>query len=136
MHGALETILGKNAPTSASFGQHFELADDAFGHAHFQVLGDAAGDLLDRIHFEGDLHAAHAGEGVDEDGDGGAFGFFKEQGGAVRFDGAVGEFGDFEIGIDFEGDAFQLAFLFEGADKIAEVAVGHGVGESCFHYDG
>ena len=28
-------------------------------------------------------------------------------------------------GIDFEGDALQLAVLFEGADEVAQVVIGH-----------
>ena len=106
-------------------GEHFELAEEAFGHAHFEVFGDAFGDVIDGIDLERDFHAAHAGEGVDEDGDAGAAGFFEKQGGAAVFDGAVSEFGDLEFRIDLEGDALELLVLFECVDEVAEVLICH-----------
>ena len=53
----LETILGKNAPISASFGSILSLPMQALGHAHFEELDDARGDLVDGVDFQRDLHA-------------------------------------------------------------------------------
>ena len=38
-----------------------------------------------------------------------ALGLFEQQRGAALFDGAVGEFGDFENRVDLDGDALQFA---------------------------
>ena len=88
-------------------------------------LDDALRYLLDRADFERHLHAAHGGEGVDEHWNGVALGLLEQQGGAAGLHGAVGELGDFEDGIDFEGDALQLAGFFQGAHEVAQIAVGH-----------
>ena len=42
-----------------------------------EVSWDAAGNLFDRGHLQGDLHSAHAGERVDQYGDIRALGFFE-----------------------------------------------------------
>ncbi len=118
---------GKESAHLGEFGQHLELADDAFGHAHFEEFGDAGGDLIDGRDFERDLHLAHRREPVDQHGKGGAFGPFEEQRGAALFDGAVGELGDFEPGVDFDGHPLQFAVLFEGADELSQILVSHGL---------
>ena len=41
------------------------------------------------------------------------------------FDGAVGELGDFEAGIDGEGDALQLVVFLERTDEFAQILIGH-----------
>ena len=123
--GPLATIFGKERAHFGQLRQHFELADQALGHAHFEKLDDARGDLVDGHDFERDLHAAHGGEGIDEHGNVEALGLFEEQRGAAALHGAVGEFGDFEDGIHFEGDALQFLVLFECADELAQVAIGH-----------
>jgi hypothetical protein len=43
--------LGKERFHFGQLRQHFELADQAFGHAHFQVFGDALGHGFHRIHL-------------------------------------------------------------------------------------
>ena len=59
-------------------GQHLELADQPFRHAHLQVLRDAAGHLVHRGHLQRDLHLPHAGEAVDEDRHAGALGLLEQ----------------------------------------------------------
>jgi hypothetical protein len=54
-----------------------------------------------------------------------AFRLLEQERGAALFDGAVGELGDLEDGVDFEGNADQLVILFKGAYKVAQVALGH-----------
>ena len=76
-------------------------------------------------HFQRDLHLAHGGEGVDEHRDVVALGLFEQQRRAALFDGAVGEFGDLENGVDFERNALQFAVFFQRANEIAQIAVGH-----------
>ena len=105
--------------------QHLQFADEPFGHAHFQKLGDARGDFIDRGHFERDLHPPHAGERVDQHRNARALGLFEQQRGAAVLHAAVGELGDLELGIDFERDALQLVVLFERAHEVAQIGVGH-----------
>src|ERR1019366_5351059 len=45
--------------------------------------------------------------------------------GTAPLDGAVGEFGDLQNGIDLKRDALQLAILFQRADEVAQVSIGH-----------
>ena len=54
-----------------------------------------------------------------------ALGLFEQQRGAALLDGAVGELGDFEDGVHFEGNALQFAVLFQRANEVAQVAIGH-----------
>jgi hypothetical protein len=42
----------------------------------------------------------------------------------VHFADAVGDFGDFEDGVDFGLDAFEFAGAVEGGDPLAEVVEG------------
>ena len=53
------------------------------------------------------------------------FGFLEQQRGAAGLHGAVGELGDLEVRIHFEGNALQLFVLFEGADEVAQIVVCH-----------
>jgi len=50
---------------------------------------------------------------------------FEQQRGAALLDGAVGQFGDLQGGIDLKRDALQLAILFQRADEVAQIPIGH-----------
>src|SRR5262249_17444340 len=100
-------------------------AHETFGHLHFEELDDAGCDFVDRIDLESDLHAPHAGEGVDEDWGGITLGLLEKQRGAAGFYRAVGELCDFQDRVDFEWDTFELIVLLEGFDEVAQVVVGH-----------
>ena len=64
--------------------QHLELAEQAFGLAHLDQFRDASGDLI-RRGLKRDLHAPHAGEGVDQHRNVRTLGLFKQQRGAAVF---------------------------------------------------
>ena len=123
--GAFGDRLGEECAHLDQLGQHFELAHHPLRHAHFEELDDARGHLLHRGHFQRDLHFAHGGERIDQHRRGVAFGLFEQQRGAAPLDGAVGEFGDLQDGIDLKRDALQLAILFQSADEVAQISIGH-----------
>ena len=50
---------------------------------------------------------------------------FEEQGRAFGFYGAVGDFRNFQDGVNFWRDAFQFVVLFQFVDEIAEISVSH-----------
>jgi hypothetical protein len=64
-HGPLETIFGKNAPISASFGSILSLPISPSG-MRISRNSTMRAATLPPIHFQRDLHLAHAGEGVDQ----------------------------------------------------------------------
>ena len=96
-----------------------------FGHAHFQELDDALRHFLHRFHFEGDLHLAHGGEGVHQHRDVVARGPLEEQRGAALFHRAIGEFGDLQARVHFEGNALQFVILFQRAYELAQILISH-----------
>ncbi len=57
-HGPLDTILGKNAPISASFGSIFSLPIRPSGMRISRNSDDALRHFLHRLHFQRDLHLA------------------------------------------------------------------------------
>ena len=65
------------------------------------------------------------GEGVDQHRDVGALGLLEQQRRAALFHRAVGEFGDLEVRVHFERDALQFAVLFQRADELAQIVIGH-----------
>ncbi len=130
--------LGKERSHLGQLWQHLQLADEAFGHAHFQVFRDALRHGLDRVHLQRDLHLAHAGEAVDQHRNAIALGLFKQQRGAAGFDRAVGEIRDFQDGVHFKGDALELLVLLQRGDEFTQIGVGHSVtltGRLSFYYD-
>ena len=127
--GAFRDDLRKERADFGQLRQHLEFVEQPFRHAHLEIFADAAGDFVHRVHFERDLHAPHAGEAVDEDRNLRAFRFFEQQRGAAVLDGAVGELGDLEFRIHFEGDAFQFFVFFEGAYEVAQIVVCHVVSQ-------
>ena len=52
-------------------------------------------------------------------------GFSNSSAGPPDLHAAIGELGDLEHRVDFEGDALQLFVLFEGAHELAQVVVSH-----------
>ena len=67
-----------------------------------------------------------------------AFGLFEQQRGAAGFDRAVGEGGDFQYGVHFEGDALELLVLLQRGDEFTQIGVGHNLtltGRLSFYYD-
>ena len=117
--------LGEKRAHLGQFGQHFQLADKPLGHAHLQELHDAPRHFLHRVHFESDLHLAHRRKGVHQHRDLVAGGPLKQQRRSAPLHRAVGEFGDLQARIHFEGNAHQFIVLFERAHKLAQILIGH-----------
>ena len=77
-------------------------------------LADAVGDFVECVDFEGEIHAAGGAELIDQDLRAGmAFDVLEEQrgppgvdAGSIIFADAIGDFGDFENGIDFGTEIF------------------------------
>ena len=69
--------LGKEPAHLGQLGQHFQLADQTFRHAHLEELDDARRDLFHRIHFQRDFHFAQRSVSVDEHGHIRAGGLFE-----------------------------------------------------------
>ena len=95
---------------------------------------DAVGDRVQRVGFEGQLHAAFGTELVHQDlGSGVAGDVLEEEGRAAglgralaEFGGAVGDFGHLEVGANGDADAAQFSGLVELLDPFAKVGIGHG----------
>ena len=125
-HGPFDDDLREERAHFGQLRQHLELAEQAFGHAHFEVFGDAVGDFVDGIHLQRDLHAAHAGEGVDEHAElASPCGFSNSRAGPPFLTERSANSVISSFGIDFERDALQFFVLFEGADEVAQVVVCH-----------
>src|SRR6185436_16007405 len=75
--------------------------------------------------FERDLHALFAGESVDQHGHLRALGLLEQKRRTAVLDAAVGELGDFELGVHFKRDALQFTVLFQGANELAQIGIGH-----------
>ncbi len=83
---------------------------------------------LGRIVFpHAQRHAPDRAEQIGEHRDAAAFGFLEQQRRAARAQHTVGDFSHFEFGVDFDGDAFQLAEAFELGNEIAQVVIFHEV---------
>src|SRR5258708_4309703 len=134
---AIRHDLRKERAHLGQFGKHLQLAQQTFGHAHFQILRDARGNLLHRVHLQRDLHFARARKTVDEHRNIAALGLLEQQRGSAILHGPIREFGDFEIRINFERDALQLVVFFKRGDEVAQVAIRHKeCGLPWFYYDG
>ncbi len=76
-----------------------------------------AGDFIERIHFQRQIHAALAANKIDHHRDTASLsGVRNSSAGPPAFT-AVGDLRDFEHRIDFGGDALQLAFFFQLAQE-------------------
>ena len=118
-------LLGKKGAHLRELGQHAQFADQALRRLEFQVLGNTSGDRLHRIDLQGQLHLPHARERIDQYGDVVTFGVFEQQRRTAPFDRPVGDLGDFEYGIDFNGDSFELAVFFQRSNEFTKVVIGH-----------
>ena len=86
--------FGEEAADFGQLRQHLELVHEAGRHLRLQEQSDAVGDGVERVGFEGELHAAFAAELVHQDACAGmAFYVLKEEGGATGFGGASAELG-------------------------------------------
>ena len=72
---------------------------------------------LRTVHLERDLHAAHARERIDERAGRANPWAFQKAAPGRRFYRAVGELGDFEIGVTSSATRFKLSPLFQGAQE-------------------
>ena len=90
------------------------------GGFYVHELADAVGDFVEFFYFEREIHAAGGAELIDEDlGAGMAFDVLEQQSGtagrgrpasiisAWHLADAVGDFGDFQDGVDFGSDFFS-----------------------------
>ena len=96
---------------------------------------DAVGHLVERVNFQSEIHAARGAKLVDQDlRSGMALDVFKKQSGAARLHGrdarahifthAVGNFSDFEDGINFSADRLEFAGALQRRDPIPQIFVG------------
>ena len=126
--------LGEEVADLGEFGQQLELVEQAGGGFGLDQGADAVGDGVERVGFEGQLHAALGAELVHQDfGAGVAGDVLKEQGRAAGFGcafvelgGAVGDLGHFQMWADGFADAAEFAGFVELGDPIAKVGIRHG----------
>ena len=131
--GAGGDQLGKEAAHLGEHGQHADFIEKALGRFDIHELADAAGDFVERVAVERQVHAALGAELVDEQLGGGiAFEVFKEQRRTARaaaaartpLGDAVGDFGNFQNGIALGLDALEFAGAIQGGDPFSKVVVG------------
>ncbi len=77
------------------------------------------------VHLERNLHLALARKRVDEDWDLAALRLLEQQRRTALLHGPVGELRNFEPRIHREPNAFQLAFLLQRANEVAQIIVSH-----------
>src|SRR5690606_30936219 len=77
-------------------------------------------------HAEG--HPLRGAEEVGKYGNRMSLDVLEQQRGAAPLEGAVADFGDFQVRVHCGGDAFELAALFEKANEVAQISVFHGAG--------
>ena len=125
--------LGKKLPTSASMGSIFNLSMKLVGVCGLEQGADAVGDGVERVGFEGEVHAAFAAELVHQDsGAGMAFYVFEEECGAAGFGcasaelgGAVGDLGHLEVwGTTSAVMRLSSPAFSSVLDPVAQVGVG------------
>ncbi len=71
--------LGEKLAHLCEHGQHFDFVEKSLRGLHVHELADAVGNLVERIHFEGELHAALGSELVDEQRNAAALGVLKQE---------------------------------------------------------
>ena len=134
--------LGEELAHLSEHGQHLDFVQEALWGLDVHERADAAGDLIEGVHFEREIHAARGAELVDEDLSAGmTLDVFKKQSGASGNFGAslgrmrgspgrppsladalahtVGNFGDLEDGIDFGLNFLQFAGTVQSRDPLA-----------------
>ena len=106
--------------------QHLQLADQPFRHCAFQITprcapatssGESTSSAI-CIRFV-------AGERVDQHRHVRALRLLEQQRRTAVLHAAVGELGDLQVRIDFKRNALQFAVLFQRADEVAQVVIGH-----------
>ena len=113
-------------------GEHLDFVEEALRGLDVEETADAIGDFVERVDFEGEIHAAGGAELVDEELLAGiALEVFEEERLAAdtsllisTLRNPVGDFGDFENRVGFGADAFQFAGAFERLDPVAQIVVG------------
>ena len=99
----------------------------ALMNEHAQALGD----LVERFDPQRHVHAPRRAELVDQHPRAGmSLDVFEKQRRARFLHHPVGDFGDFEDGIDFGADTLQFPGALQGFDPLANVVVGHGFSEA------
>jgi hypothetical protein len=86
---------------------------------------NACGNIFERVNFESQAHATFSAYQIGDGGDARAFRAFEEECRAARFYGAVGDFRDFEDGVDFDGDAAKFVIFFHLTQEISQVSIRH-----------
>ena len=130
--GAGGNGLGEKLSGFGEEWEHFEFVEEALRGFEVHEDADAVGEFIEGVHAEGQLHAGFRAELVDEDLRAGMVLYvLKEESGATGFAGfrfadAVGDFGDFEDGVDFGLDALEFAGAVESGDPLAKVIEGQG----------
>jgi hypothetical protein len=124
-HGLWEKFSG--------FGEqwnHFKFVEKTLRGFEIHEDADAVGELVEGGNAESELHAGFGAELIDEElRSGVTFYVLEKEGGATglatfQFADAVGDFGDFENGIDLGLDAFEFAGAVERGDPLTEVIEG------------
>jgi hypothetical protein len=122
--------LGEKLSGFGEKGKHFEFVEEALRRFEVHEDADAVGEFVEGVDAERELHSGIGAELVDENLRAGmVFNVLEEKGGATEFSSsrlayAVGYFRDFQNGIDFGLDAFELAGAVKSGNPLAEVIEG------------
>ena len=117
--------LGKNGAKLGEFRKHFDLVENALRRLHVQNRRNSPRDLVQRIHLERQIHAPLGANQVRHRSKPRAFCALEQQRRAAPLDRAVRNLGDFQHRIDLGRNALELAFLFQLAQKISQIAIRH-----------
>ncbi len=91
--------------------------------------------VFHRVHFQRDLHLAHARVAVDQDRHAVALGLLKQQRGTAGFHRAIGKLGDLQDRVHFERDALEFPVLLQRGNEFTQIGVGHNGERLTFYYD-
>ena len=95
------------------FRQHLHFVEEPLRRLHIENVRNPAGDFVERIHFQREVHPALAAHEVRHRRNSRSFRTLEKKRRAAGFDGAVGDFRDFEDRVDFHRYAPQLAFFVQ-----------------------
>ena len=120
--------LGRHVEHLLEDGQLLHQLLEAAGRLWLLQVGEPDPDLAQGT----DIGLAHAhgdpirgAKQVGQHRHGVAFGILEQQGRAARTQGAVADFGHFQIGVYLAADALELSGLFQLRDEITQVLVFH-----------
>ncbi len=126
LHGPLDTDLGKDRRQIGQLGQHLELARAGLrafcisSNSEMRPAISSTDDTSSAISIRRMLANALISTGMSE-----PFGFSNSSAGPPDLTLRSANSVISRTRVDFEGDALELAALFQGADKLAQVVISH-----------